>query len=412
MRAFRFILFAGLLPLATLSVAEVWANESATYQDFRLQGFGSLGLVRASSDGADFVRDLSQPDGSRGRWTAKVDSLLGLQASYRIDDRWEAVAQVVSRYRYDGSFGPGLDWAFLKFDPASSLSLRGGRLGLEFYMQADSRLVGYSYLPVRLPVEYFAALPLYFIDGGDATLTVAGGEGLVRFKAYYGLAGEKFPVADRAWDFSGSQVSGGYVDYMWGAWQWRLSYAQLRFENDFPVNELRGGLQATGFASAATAADALSVVGKRAHYYSFGAVYDKGPLQAQLMLSRVRHESSILEDVVAGYGLLGYRFTSLTPYVGYSFAKSSAKNLATGLPDADPRFAVLNDGAAAAMRQSRVDQNSVFIGVRWDIRPNTALKIQWDRVRGTSDSTAFVQGEAPDWSGRNDVLSLKLDFVF
>lgn len=405
-----------LLPLllSCCCVGQVWAGESAEADapGFSLHGFGTLGMARSSSDQADFVRDLSQPDGSRGQWTGKVDSLLGVQANYRFSEKLEGVAQAVSRYRYDRSFRPEVGWAFLKYDLNPSLSLRAGRIGMELYMLADSRLIGYSYLPVRPPTDYFSPLALYYFDGGDVTLTVPVGSGLAKFKAFYGLAGEKIPVAGWAWDLAGSPVLGGYVDYLSGAWRWRLSYAQLRFGNDFPVNEVRGGLRLTGVPSAVAAADALSVVDRRAHYYSAAAEYDKGPFRVQLMLSRTTQESAIFEEADAGYGLLAYRFSALTPYFGFSRARSSAKHLATGLPDAIPPFAALNAGVATIMRQSHVDQRTFFAGVRWDVQPNVALKIQWDRLRGESGSVMFQQRESQAWNGRTNVLSLTLDFVF
>lgn len=403
-----------LLLLAWKMLSAAWAGEPVDLPEsaLSLHGFGTLGLAHSSSDQADFVRDLSQPGGARGGWSGKVDSVLGLQLNYRLTEQTEAVAQVVSRYRYDESFRPEVHWAFLKHDLYPDLSLRVGRVGIEFYMLADSRLVTYSYLPVRLPPDYFSTLPVYYMDGGDAMLTVPVAQGLATFKVYYGLAGEKIPIGGWNWDFSGSNIFGTRVDYRQNAWQWRLSYSQLRFQNDFPVNTVRGALRSTGLPGAVAAADAFVVGGKRAHFYSAGATYDKGPLQAQLMFSRTTHESAIFENSVAAYGLLAYRFSSATPYVGFSRARSGRKNVTTGLPGTLPSFAVLNEHVAGIMRQSHVDQHTFFAGLRWDIRPDVAVKIQWDALRGKPESTAFVQSETPAWNGRTNVLSLSLDFVF
>jgi hypothetical protein len=394
-------------------VFPVSASESteAFPSQFTLRGFGTLGMAHSSSNQADYVRDLSQPQGSRGQWSGTLDSLLGVQANYRFSKQVEGGMQAVSRYRYDGSFQPEVHLAFLKYDFNPSLSLRAGRIGHEFYMQADSRLIGYSYLTVRPPTDYFSPLPIYHMNGGDFTLTVPAAQGLAKFKLFYGVAGEKMPVAVGTWDFTGSRIFGGYVDYLQGAWQWRLSYAQMQFSQDFPVNKVRDALRLTGVPSAVAAADALTVADRRVHYYSAGVVYDKGPLQAQLMLGHTMHESAVFENISAGYGLVGYRMSSLTPYLGYSRAKSNRKNLSTGLSDDIAPFAAMNAGVVATMN-SHVDQGTFFLGARWDIQPNVAFKAQWDRVRGHADSVAFVQGEAAGWDGRTNVLSLTLDFVF
>ena len=144
---------------ATSAGAQTETLTEAGNQVISLHGFGTLGVARSSTDRAEFVRDLSHPSGLTKQWSGKIDSVLGMQANVRATDKVEAVVQAVSRYHNGGNFDPELTWAFVKFDPNANLSLRGGRLGTEFYMLADSRLVGYSYLPIRPPTDYYGALP-------------------------------------------------------------------------------------------------------------------------------------------------------------------------------------------------------------------------------------------------------------
>ncbi len=197
---------------------------------FTLRGFGTLGVVRSSSDHAEFIRDLSQPGGSAGRWTAKTDSLVGLQGNYRFSERFEGVAQVVSRYGNEGNFDPEVMWAFAKFEPNAHLSLRAGRLGTDFFMLADSRLVGYSYLPVRPPGDYFGTLPFQHLDGIDGAATAELGTGLLRGKLFDGMLDGEVPSVGKQWNLRGSRMSGGNIDYQSGDWLWRLGYAQMRFK--------------------------------------------------------------------------------------------------------------------------------------------------------------------------------------
>jgi hypothetical protein len=142
---------------------------STSTHGFALTGFGTVGLARSSSDTAEYVRDLSQPRGLTKNWSGKIDSVLGVQANLSLGKQTEGVVQVLSRYRYDGSFGPEISWAFLRHDFAPELQVRAGRLGTEFYMLADSRLVGYSNLTVRPPPDFFVPLIFTNFDGVDAT---------------------------------------------------------------------------------------------------------------------------------------------------------------------------------------------------------------------------------------------------
>ena len=370
---------------------------------FTLRGFGTLGMARSSTDRAEFVRDLSQPDGLSTHWTAKLDSVLGLQANYQVSEGLEAVSQVVSRYNPEGSYRPEVTWAFLKFDPNPNLSLRAGRLGTEFYLLADSRLVGYSYLPIRPPPDYYGILPFSYIDGADVLATTPFSDGLLRAKLFTGVTRENAPLADRQWDLNHSRLSGGHVDYMQGAWLWRLGYSQIRFQNDLPIAELHRTLEAFG---ATSASQALSAAGKLSRFYSMGMSYDNGPLQLRVMLSKTHQESAIFENSRAAYAMAGYRIGAFTPYGGYSETRSDPKHLSTGLGP------VVDAQVASVMDDSHSDQHTVFFGSRWDFARNMAFKAQVDLVRGSSGSVFQTRWEKPGYDGRINVFSLALDFIF
>lgn len=363
-----------------------------------LQGFGTLGAVRTTSNEVEFVRDLSQPRGARQGWDVRVDSVLGIQANWRVNPKLEAVVQAVSRYRYDRTFIPEFSWAYLKYEPSPNLSLRGGRLGTEFFMMADSRLVGYSFLTVRPPGDFFWSLPFYHIDGADVALTIPLGDHLLRGKLFYGISNGQLALAQKQWNIDGSVMAGGYVDYQAGAWLFRASYANLHFKHDLPIEDV---LQSYMPQSLATqAAEYLATGNTRSHYYSLGAIYDSGPWQLQFMLNHCDQGSNAFESSDAGYVLAGYRIASVTPFVGYSWASSEA------------RRNTLNPIVAMIMVDAHVDQKTSIIGARWDLPSNIALKAQWDGIRGEPTSIFPYRQERAGWSGKMDVFSLTMDFVF
>ena len=96
----RAILTGGAMLLIALSAMA--QSDSA----FSLQGFGTLGVARTTTDNVEFVRDLSQPRGIGKEWSGLVDSVLGLQGSWHLDPQWDVVVQATSRYRYDQTFYP------------------------------------------------------------------------------------------------------------------------------------------------------------------------------------------------------------------------------------------------------------------------------------------------------------------
>lgn len=130
-----------------------------------VNGFGTLGVARSTDSNAEFIRDISQQDGTAGDWDGDVDSRFGLQLRADLTETLDAMVQGVSRYDHNGSYEPKLTWAFLRYNPDPAVTLRLGRVALDSYMLADSRDVGYSYLWVRPPVDYYGTRHLSHIDG-------------------------------------------------------------------------------------------------------------------------------------------------------------------------------------------------------------------------------------------------------
>ena len=365
---------------------------------FQVRGFGTLGTVRTDTDHVEFVRDLSQPRGATDAWTSKVDSVVGLQADWRVTPQWQVVLQGISRYRYDDSFKPEVSWAFVKYEPRPNLTLRAGRLGTDFFMLADSRWVGYSYLTVRPPGDYFWYLPFYSIHGADVSLSLPYNEAILRAKAFYGLSQGKIPLADEQWQIKGSPMMGAYLEYQSSTWQVRASYANVKFKHDLPLAPV---LQQQGFPLLPADADLLKSRDTRSHYYALGVVYDKGPLQAQVLLNHIRQGSQAFESSDAGYFLLGYRHGEWTPFVGVSRILSKKRSRS-----ASPI-------ANYVMEDSRAVQSTYFAGVRWDLARNMALKAQVDVIRG-HDSSIFPyrRDNRQQWDGQMNVYSMSLDFIF
>ncbi len=393
----------GLAGLAGLAHAEPDSEAAA----FSLRGFGTVGLARSSSDHAEFVRDLSQPVGIKGgQWSGRIDSILGVQGNWRLTPELELVGQVVSRLHHDRSHNPELLWAFAKWKPDERFKLRAGRIGADFMMLADSRLVGYAHLTVRPAADFFG--PLFFsqLEGADASLTLPLAGGLVRGKLFAGKTHEKVSGLLGTWENSGSPLRGLVVDYMSGPWLLRANAARIRFSEDMNTAFLSDPLRWAGPEGNA-AADSLQAKGTVTRFLSLGALYDQGPLQVQGMLNRIRHETALYQDSQAGYLLAGYRFGALTPYAGVSWWKTKPR---TGLPVIpDP---ILNAAYAQFVAGTHVDRKTYTLGARWDLRNNMALKFQWDAVRATADTHFSFAVTSPGWNGKTDVLSVVLDFIF
>lgn len=372
---------------------------------FTVNGFGTLGAARTSNPDAELLRDVSQPDGAGRQWSAKIDSILGVQGTWRLNPDLEVVTQVVSHYRQNGSFTPEVTWAFAKYDANPRLQFRVGRIGTEFLMQSDSRMVGYSYLPVRPNVDFFGGIPINYADGADAQVRWPLGDGVLRAGVFTGVARENL----RTYNTNGSPTRKASIGYDAGPWQLRYIHARARLANGIDsMTPLLGTLNAMG---AGAVAQSLEFKGSLSAYNSLGISYDDGTWQAQVAADAIAHQTASIENSKAGYVLLGRRLGSWSPFVGYSLSKSNPKPLNTGLTG--PNFTALNQALTLVPARSHQDGQTFTLGARWDFTRNMDIKFQLDRTRGGTPPTSLLFSNVqPGWNGKTTVLSVALDFVF
>lgn len=381
-----------------------------------LSGFGTFGLARSDNDQAQYVRDLSQPKGLTSDWSHKVDSVLGLQTNVKVFDNTDFVLQAISRYRYDGSFRPEISWAFIRHDFTPDIQARLGRLGTEFYMQADSRLVGFANTAMRPPPEFYGPLIFSYFDGIDLSGTLPLGPGLLRAKVFHGRLPEGSPFYENTkWKLDGSKLTGGFLDYFWGDWQVRVGRAEIEFgPNESPFDQVLSSKNVVMPAPIISLIPELSIVGKKATFDSIGVIFDRGALRINAMYGRINHETEAYEDSRSGFIIGSYRLGAFTPYLGYSRTKSTPVNITTDLtatfgPVLGP---ALVQGARDLTKGTHANQHTTTLGVRWDFYKNIALKVQLDEIRGASDSVFPYRGANPTWDGHMRIIGASLDFVF
>jgi hypothetical protein len=412
-----------LSALLVLSVALSWtcrAQDSVALSGIRgdafsVQGFGTLGAARSTHGSTSpILRSIRHPKGIGTNWTAKQDSVLGLQTQYRFNERAIATIQATSYYREDGSFDPDITAAFLKFDIDPRFFVRLGRVPLELLMLADMRMVGYSYIPIRSASEWYS-VPLNYVDGASARWIFPLGDGLVNINGIAGIAREDSPMLD----FGGAKALKGSIGYEIGDWQFQYFYAQARLSHNMTaLTPLRGELTNFGLGHVA---HKLATRGTTTVFQSLGIGYDDGVWQMQVVADTMRSGSYALMDGKGLHAMLGRRMGNITPYVGYSRAQTDPKKLSTGLPNLCPQGPIdpcqqLNLGLAMAMREpsSHTRTETFMLGARWDFQRNMALKAQADFMRGLrgGKSSMTPYTGRPDLSKRTTLISISLDFVF
>ncbi len=359
------LISALLLAFSPNSYAEDNHAENSAPAALALNGFGTLGLARSSERGADYVFDNLQPKGT-GRsheWANDVDSRLGLQLTANLSPSLSAVLQVVSEYRWDGTYTPMVNWANLRYAVTPALSVRVGRIALDSFMASDSRKIGYSNLTARPPTEVYRLLALRDSDGIDATYRYSGEEFVNTFTVLYG---KRTVTNTRAINVHSTDVAGLFERFEHGPLTLHAAYQQRRVDNQNPP------------------------LGK---FMSLGASYDPGPWFASAeWVKAINYNASKLKITRAAWYLnTGVRLGDFSPYV----------TVAALCP--------LSETGVAP-----VGQHSYSSGVRWDVRRNIDIKFQWDHIRLNDNSFGTLQNIAPGTrpGGHFNVISLLTDFVF
>jgi hypothetical protein len=303
----------------------------------------------------------------KNHWDLSKESLLGLQGTYKFNDKLSATVQAVSRASQHGK--ADVDWAYLSYDVTPETTVSVGRRRLPIYAYSDSVYVGYTLPWARVPQDiygwevgaYNGVNVRHMRAFGDWAVTgtlFAGQEisknNLEMGKIYYGYK------VDDSW----KHILGANVDVSNDVFSARLVYMQNAIDQKLYV----------------PGEDPSFQNGVRQRIVGLSATLDYGNWL-------VRGEANSFIRPSLDYksksftATVGYRMGKFTPIVGYSTYKEMLTETYT---------ATQND-------------NTRFAGVRWDFRKNMDLKVQWDSVK---DSSAY------DFTHNAKMASVTFDMLF
>ncbi|MCD6060947.1 MAG: hypothetical protein K0S16_1258 [Moraxellaceae bacterium] len=160
-----------LAPLAlAIAMAGIAAPSLADeiLPNLKVNGFATVGGSWVTNDfGGRYLMDARYPDsGIDEDGSLSHDSVLGIQLSYELSDKFDLVGQLVSSGREN--FDTKLEWGYLAFQASENLRLRAGRFALPMFMYSESLRVGQSYPWARPPAELYAQSAAFSsLDGLD-----------------------------------------------------------------------------------------------------------------------------------------------------------------------------------------------------------------------------------------------------
>jgi hypothetical protein len=408
-QALAFALRAAAVFILVLPAAQ--AEELGT-ERFTLRGFGTVGVTTQNTDGIEFRRNVGQAQGvAAGDVELFTDSIAGVQFNATLNSKLDVVVQGVSRMRADGDWGGELSQGFVRYSPDESLVLRAGRIGYDIYLLAESRQVGYSYLPLRPSPDFYGLIANDEIDGLDVAYTRRLGRGLVRARLFGGTGAGETAFADGTHVDSDSDIYGATFDYLYRGWTARVAMVRFKYDSGPEIGQLVAGLRMTGAPESVAIANELDHPKLSSVGFQFGVAYDDGPLQAQLLYGTAESDSIAGPDFNNLYALFGYRLRDFTPFASFARSDNREAYRSTGLPDF-PMFAPLNGAVYGIQSSLRSSQHTASLGVRYDFSSHFDLKLQVDRVSVRDSSLIFDRRTPPGGPAEMTVFAAAVDFVF
>lgn len=393
--------------VASLAVAATpGAFASDSPPAFTLSGFGTLGFTRSDKDNYRFHSSSTQSSTMPGQsFDPSIDSVLGLQGTAQLHDRVDFTLQAVSRQSAGDDYIPHVTWAFLHYRATPTLSFRAGRTTTPFFMFSDSLNVNYATPWLRPPAEVYSLNPFSDLDGVDMLYHTSAGSMDLEIQ---GLAGQSAvgtrSASGRLRNTRAIRIglSGNGLTLQAGYTHTDLHLSWM----DGAYRALRAQLAASGETEAI---DELSGQDGKAEFYSAGFQWEKNNWIVIGEYAK-RSVSRYISTAHAWYLTVGHRLDTFTPYLTYA---NQTEDQPAFRADVSPAHASLvgiyNDSRNTA-------QQSLAVGVRWDVARNIALKGQIERVtpaphsRGLFPSDTLADYLRP--ATPVHMLSFSADFVF
>ncbi len=304
------------------------------------------------------------------------ESMMGLQATAKVDDKLSAILQVDARGL--NGYQPSVDWAYASYQLNDTFTVQVGRKRLPWYMYSDYNYVGYAYIWVRPPVDLYG-WEVYSYDGVNLQYNNAWGDWAVYSNTWAGNQ-SSLNAPGLTQVYNGYATDTSWRDIIGSSLDVSNEYVHLRAM--YMQNKVYQGAQNPGNSATQTAATPDTPIQNAQFQQALGFAAN---IDYKSFL--LRSEYNIVRRPQMGYiapsGLLGvgYRVDDVTGMYTYSRYRESKSWLYTQ-PQRDSTRALT---------------------LRWDFRPSMDLKLQYDM---------FVDHSQFPFLGDSKLVTTSFDMVF
>ena len=371
------------------------------WESWNVSGFASIGAGKLDREDLTFI-DFDN------EWGLDSDSVVGIQASSDINDRWTFISQVVANgyaYNDDDAYTPELEWLLFQYRYSPDTQYRFGRIRNPHYFYSNTLEVGYTYTWVRPSVNAYPLFlaPFKHVDGADITYYTSLGGMDLEIQSILGRTSSEYEGSE----IDAHYLVGANILAHWNEYSFRFSAQHINVSIKAPsFNQLKQGFIATAdnFSAQPDVQDAFQQVvnafeAKRqpVSYLSIGGAWEK---YRWTLMSEVMHfrsaDRNFANDTDGYYISASYQWGRVSPYITLGeyhnrFSDDIQEKIdqtENFIPQgADADLDTLRAQTKFAFNQFNAEQETVALGFRYDFHPKADFKFEveyFNFINGTS----------------------------
>jgi hypothetical protein len=302
--------------------------------------------------------DITYLDGITDDISFDQDSKFGLQVTADVSEDMQVVAQILAAGR-DDNFDMDVEWAYLDYKISEMLSLRGGKIKEPVFLISDYFEVGYAYPWIRPPQEVYTANPINTINGMEILLQTRVAGFNLSLQPYLGSNTEAIPGTQGAGIFNAESFFGAALQMASPSFTFQLSFLNTDVvTSGFVPAGTTPGLSSIEFFNLAATGEAELV--------SAGISVDINNLvgYAEFVTREITGTvSALFPNQDAYYLTFGYRMGKFLPHLT--------------IANSDSDTAVAADGANGFSVANSVIQDSITLGLRYELNDSATLKMEY-----------------------------------
>ena len=295
------------------------------------------GFMTAGAAVLDGNTDVEEPYyGLSNNYSTAAVSKLGVQMTFRVSDKVDATAQLVSRGT--NNYNVEAEWAYLSYKVTNDLQLNFGRQRDNYYLLSEYLDVGYALPWVLPPIELYN-IPISATDGISAIYNFNLSNWNFTWQSFGGQSSGRSDQLQA--NFTQKNSWGTSLMAENGNWTFRVGYntssldatADAGGKTEELMNalhsaqyQLQPALEGMGFTLPTAPQWIKDIKNLRTKYKSFGFSYDNGNLLVLGEIANLTVTDAIQPVGDAGYLTVGYRFGKWMPYVTFSKFQTDSSN--------------------------------------------------------------------------------------